>query len=226
MSLTQVRAFVRAHMDLDATDLPDLLLDAWTADSYRRIIRSTRNRPQFEVSTTLALVSGTADYAFPTVVSGSITDTLEDITNITANLQVLEWISEADLVTMLASGTTTGQPAWFNTWGRAIHLFPTPSANATATVRGRRKPRFTWLTTPTEVIDLPDDYEGPLLSWVLCEAFKQQNDTASAGNYAQDFQVKLDEINASIINMPPVTPLILNGGTAKSRRTTLLPFGF
>ena len=210
-------------MDLDATDLPDLLLDTWTADSFRRIIRSTRNWPQLEVSTTLPVINGTADYAYPAVAT---VDILEDVTSVTANLQVLEWVPESDLVTLLASGTTTGQPAWFSTWGNAIHLFPTPSASTTATVRGRRKPRFTWLTVPTEVIDLPDDYEGPLLSWVLCEAFKQQNDTASAGNYAQDFQVKLDEINASIVNMPPVTPIILNGGRTKSRRTTLLPFGF
>lgn len=200
---TQVRAHVRLYFDLDATDLPDALVDSWTLDAFRRIIRSSSNWPHLETVGSLAIVAGTFSYTKP----------METVNLIQASSNMLTWIPESEIARRRSGGTSSGNPLFFTIFGDQIQLWPTPRIAETAVVYGSRAPTTSWYTTPTSVIDLPDDYEGPLLSWVLCETAKQQNDFSAAGGFASDFTVKLAEINSAFHGSPNAVPLVVNGGS-------------
>ena len=62
-TLEQLRTYVRQHLDLDQSELPNELIDVWARDASTKIARTRKRWPFLETSWTLTTVASTRDYA-------------------------------------------------------------------------------------------------------------------------------------------------------------------
>ena len=206
MTLQEIRDYARTHADVDDTDVPNLLIDRWIVDGYRRIIRSRKRWEHLEANKTLTLVAGTQSYDVPTKT--------DSILAVYFAGRSISYASHQEMTKAFQNSTNRSDPLFWSQWGTKLYFWPTPQTGGSADIQAIRQPDFDWLNSPSGLPDLPDDYQSPLLAWVLSETYKHANDFFAAGNFAQDFVSILNELNMSENDDPLYTPKILNGGTS------------
>lgn len=202
-TLAQIRSYVRLHTDTDETDVPDELLDAWIADGYRTILRSRKRWEHLEATKTVTLVAGTREYSMPAGTDVVVAAFFDE--------RALSFESHKAMTELFPTTSARGVPRYWSQWAGKIYFWPAPTVGGTATLHVIREWDKDWILnggTP----DLPSDYEGPLLKFVLAEGYKHANDFVAGQNYMADFVMLLNELNSSENQEPMFSPIIMGGG--------------
>lgn len=217
MTLQEIRNFVRTHMDLDSTELPDSMLDVFIRDGSKRIERHRNRWPFYESSWTLPTVAGTASYATdaaPFVTAGNV---MRDITEIRTPTLLLQWLGLDDAHRRFPlSNTGTGTPLYFTKYATSLTMHPTPGSALSYTVVGYREPADWMATGAGATPDMPADLHHTLALWALGRSYAQQEDTDLGQFYLEMHQDELERFARSLETMPPSQPLVLNGRVMSS----------
>ena len=131
MNLQQMRDLVRAQLDLDDTDLPDVLLDAYIQEGYDRVLELEQRWPFFEVRWSVYVpAEGEVEMPDDAAYIEMLIDSAGRILpRIPARLAVMSFPP---------GNTPTGSPAYWSRINRSIVLVP---ASSQAKPRARRYTR-------------------------------------------------------------------------------------
>jgi hypothetical protein len=204
-TLPQLKAHVREHMDLDATELPDSLLDFFAREGSERI-RASRDRwAHFETSVTFATVADQQEYDLTTIAAD-----IDQISAIRASDRSLSWLGP-DMAerTFTEDSSSTGDPHWFAQWGSDLLLYPTPGSVETLTVRYVRT-MIDWVAANTSP-DLPPQFHNAVRLWMLGAAYNQQEDPEMGIMYLDMFNDEVVRLLRVTDNVPSPQPLVVNG---------------
>lgn len=124
MNLQQMRDLVRTQLDLDDTDLPDVLLDAFLQEGYDRVVGLEQRWPFFEVMWSIVLdANGTAVLPIDVLV----------IEQLVVGNYALRQIDLRWAIGMFGATTPSGTPTYWSILNRQLKVWPMPPTNAAAT---------------------------------------------------------------------------------------------
>lgn len=215
MNVGDIMTFVRDTMDVDNTDLPDSIIEAHLKDGFQRIYNLDRRYPFFEVSYTLNTVADQRAYALSSIGSGDLREVISvvDTSSSGRRLELLSY-EEAEQ-TWIGSTDTPSRPDYVALWDDSIHLFPKPETVYPLSVRGYRKPSYTWVTNHGVEIDIDEVFHYPLAYYAISRAYQRQEDTEMSAVYKQSFDEGVALARQNIKAVPSYNPLILNGGSVR-----------
>jgi len=201
-----VRAYVRSYLDLEVDDLSDALIDTWSFEGFRRIIRARQAWPAYEATTSFT-TDGATDYAIPHREVRAVFDNeygplmMEDFS--TAQRRYRAW-------------TGGGRPRGYSVWANRLHLWPAAVAGRTYIVSGYRTPIDPRTGGAGATFDLPhEDAADILVSWVMHKAYLQQDEPELAQLHKAEFDEGLAILSKDETDAPTGVPVVLNG----ARRT-------
>lgn len=215
-TLGQMITYVRDHMDLGEDDLPNSLLVAWAREASMKIARAKHNWPFLEWRCEFPVTNGTSLYSLTDVTDG--TYTVDEIVSVIGDTLRLHWISRDTAEQKFERGTTsTGVPYWFSVWGNNLEFWPTPSADASLTIRGYRKP-LDWAVNADgagnleATPDFPDEFHDAIRLYMLGCAFLQQEDVELANSHFQSYEDELNRLKKTFGESPHHGPFVIGGG--------------
>jgi hypothetical protein len=219
MSLAEMRAFVREHLDSDEDELPNSLLDRFFADGSSRVEGRIRRATFRAVEYTLTTVADQREYdldAESSLISPAPLASIDAIQGPSYELK------PADHRKMRArfpeNSDEPSAPVWFTMLGRTLHLWPTPSEVAAYTVMGARQ-GVDWIAT-NAAPDFPEQLHELIAWWGLNRAYGFLDDPEMAAFYRDEFDREL-RIRASDYTLAnDAQPFVLNGGTSPWRAGT------
>jgi len=131
VNLQQMRDLVRTQLDLDDTDLPDTLLDAYIQEGYDRVLELEQQWPFFEFEWDVQFAAdGTAQMPVDCRHISMMIDPAG---------QLLDRVSDRAAVMAYPPGQGgTGNPTSWTRLNRALHIFPAPGAVTTMHLTGYR----------------------------------------------------------------------------------------
>jgi hypothetical protein len=125
-TLEQLRVYVRQHLDLDESEIPNALLDVWARDATIKISRTRKRWPFFEASWTLNTVAGQRDYPLD-----DFDPDCDEITSIVRNDRRLVFMGRDEAeAAYLPYQTSSGFVTFYNIWGNTLRLYPTVTARS------------------------------------------------------------------------------------------------
>lgn len=210
LTLTSLRLMVRNISDLDTTDLSNATLDDFAREGFQRIVALERRWPFYETTYTFNTVAGTRAYTIATV---------GDIREVTS---VIDTSTGGNRLTMIAHddaegiwlGTTDARarPLFYTVWANQVHLYPKPDAVYAMSLRGYRKPLYTWLTTITTDIDADEWFHSLLAYFILARIYQRQEDPELSAMYMQSFEEGVAMARRDLMAPPSAQPMIMSGG--------------
>lgn len=207
-TLDQMRVYVRQHLDLDESELPNALLDVWARDASVKIARTRKRWPFFETSWTITTTSGVSDYLL-----SALSPKCDEITSIVRNDRRLMFMGRDEAeAAYLPYQTTQGFVTFFNVWADTLRLYPTPSMADTLYVRGYRKVNDWVADGAGAVPDFPDDFHDAIRLYLLAMAYMQQEDPEMAQQFIGAFNGEMDVLKKQYGDTPGAYPLVLGGG--------------
>ena len=210
------RDFVRTYMDVEAEDVPDLLIDGWLIDAVQIIRQREVGWPCYQANGSFTTVADTQAYAIPLTSVGA---TWRDITMIIGPWEPLQRMSHraAEDVYFVPTGVTafSGYPEAFSIWNDQIYIWPAPNDAYTMTVRGYRNLK-NWYVGGDSVPDVPDQFEPALRDWMLSEAMLHSQDAELAANFKSKFDEKLGVLLEDQLRPSRFSPYV-KGGRGRGR---------
>jgi len=207
-NLDQLRIYVRQHLDLDESEVPNDLLDVWARDATIKIARTRKRWPFFETSWTLTTVNDQQDYSLSAFVPY-----VDEITSIVRNDARLRYLGRDEAeAAYLPYQTNNGSPEFFNFWGDNLRLYPTPAGGDVLYLRGYRKVED-WVADGSGAEpDFPDDFHDAVRLYLLGMAYLQQEDPEMAGQFINAFNAEMELLKKQYGDTPGPYPLVLGGG--------------
>lgn len=225
MNLTDIRAFVRDHLDVDDEELPNSLLDRFIIDGADRIERASvalGGRWSFR-QVTYAFNSASTQQAYSLDTTSGLGGAgiiplalVEDVRGPTYSLTPSD--HRAQRARYSTSAASTGTPRWFSTWGRSLYLWPTPSGAEAFQVSGYRQGND-WVST-NAAPDFPDEFHELIATWALTRSYIQQDDPEMAAFLRDEFAHTLKERAAPYIYGDDQQPFALNRSSSTQQITT------
>lgn len=210
MTLTQVRTMVRDISDLDATDIPNSIIDNAAKEAFQRIVVLERRYPHYQDTLTLTTVANQRAYTISTI--GDIREviSLVDTASDGNRLTMIPYDDAEDIY--LGNTDQPSRPFFYAIWDGALHLYPKPDIVYTITVRAYRNPLYTWVADPTLNIDI-DDYFHLLISYfVLARVYQRQEDPELSAMYMRSFEEGVAMVRRDLMKTPSARPLLYSGG--------------
>lgn len=202
-TLDDFRSFIRTVADLDATELPNVLVDQWIREAAEKVQRHKNNWPFYQASWTVATVAGTQAYDIPTI--GSI----DEIESIVASNRLLEGVGYGAARRSFPPPIPSGPPVVWTRWGSDLLLFPIPSGVETLTIYGYKSPTDWVADGAGGTPDTPAEFDQVILDWATGTMFAQQEDTALAVSYWDKANLRLVELEDAYNDLPP-SPIVYN----------------
>lgn len=207
-TLDQLRRYVRQHLDLDESEVPNDLLDVWARDATIKIARTRKRWPFFESSWTLSTVAGQADYPI-----SSLSPDVDEITSVVRNNLRLSYLGRDEAeAAYLPYQTSNGRVEFFNVWGSSLRLYPTPSGVETLNLRGYRKVSDWVADGAGGTPDFPDDFHDAVRLYLLAMAYMQQEDPEMASQFINAFNAEMELLKKQYGDMPGPYPVVIGGG--------------
>lgn len=210
MSLADVRTTVRDISDLDATDIPNSIIDNAVKEAFQRIVALERRYPKYQESYTFNTVANQRAY------------TLSAIGDIREVISLVETSSSGSRLTMipydnaeeiwLGNTDTASRPYFYAIWDGALHLYPKPDAVYSITVRAYRNPVYTWMSNTSEAIDLDEWFHILLAYFALGRVYQRQEDPELSQMYMRSFEEGVAMARRDLMKTPSARPLLLSGG--------------
>lgn len=207
MNLQQIRDFVRGHMDIEAEDLPDAVLDVMIREGSKRVERAENRWPFYAKRWTYETVDGTDEIDFSEVASD-----IESIQSIKGPRWVLQFVGQDYAAGRWPDNVTSeGEPTHWGVEYETLYLWPTPDDAYSLTIRGYRTPTDWVANGAGAEPDLPNDLHNTVAMWALARAYEQQDDPEMASIFERKFADEINLFRRRINDTPPAQPLVLNG---------------
>ena len=214
LTVAEFRTQIRDVLDLDASDLPDALLDQFLIQGMRYAQRWNQGLwPEYENTWTFTLTSGVDTYTLTDLASndangyliGNVRDVRSD------DRKSFVYLSRDDFDRQVSrDNTSSGSPSIWSPRGTSIRVFPTPDAAYEIDVFGWRKP-VNWVSEGAGgVSDLPEEFDDAILAYALGMAYAQQDEGQTSVFWLNLADVHLVQLEDAVDQMPPVD-LVMNG---------------
>lgn len=195
LTRTEIRAFVRDHLDVDDQELPDTLLDFFINDGHFRIDNYSDQWSFRDVEYEFDSEADVAAY--------DVSSALLRVTGITAPLARIVDISSADdgiipqadhhqMRRRFSGSTESATPRWWSRRGNDVYLWPTPSAVVTYTIDGYRRSDNSWISDDDEP-DFPEEFHELIGWYALSRGYAQQDDLEASTFFRNEFAQQLKE---------------------------------
>lgn len=210
MSLADVRTMVRDISDLDATDIPNSIIDNAVKEAFQRIVALERRYPKYQESYTFNTVANQRAYTLSTI--GDIREiiSLVETSSSGSRLTMIPYDNAEEI--WLGNTDTASRPYFYAMWDGALHLYPKPDAVYSITVRAYRNPVYTWLSNTNEAIDLDEWFHVLLAYFALARVYQRQEDPELSQMYMRSFEEGVAMARRDLMKTPSARPLLLSGG--------------
>lgn len=224
-TLNQLRIYVRQHLDLDESEVPDDLLDVWARDATIKISKTRKRWPFLEASWTLNTVAGQRDYDITSL--ALFNPAVDEIVSVVRNDRRLIFMGrdEAEEAYLPFQSNSNGFVSYYNVWGDMLRLYPTPSSVDVLDIRGYRKVDDWVADGAGAVPDFPEDFHDAIRLYLLGMAYMQQEDPEMASQFIAAFTSEMDLLKKQYGDAPGAYPLVLGGGP-RVRRPGRLHYPF
>jgi len=224
-TLDQLRRYVRQHLDLDESEVPNDLLDVWARDATIKVSRTRKRWPFFETSWTLTTVAGQSDYDLTDL--NVFDPAVDEIVSIVRDDRRLIFMGrdEAESAYLPFQSNSDGYVSYYNVWGNNLRLYPTPFGADVLNLRGYRKVDDWVAGGAGATPDFPDDFHDAIRLYLLGMAYMQQEDPEMASQFLAAFTSEMDLLKKQYGDAPGAYPLVLGGGP-RVRRPGRLHFPF
>lgn len=217
MTAATLRSTVRDITDLNATDLPDSLLNLFIRDGYYRILDLEQRWTFLETSFDITTVVNQRAYTIADLTADPIASvvSITDAKGVGKRLEMVGY--DTAETTYLGTYDTAGDPLFYSVWQGQIHLFPKPKTVRTLKARGYREP-IDWATTGG-AIDATPNLHFALVYYACSRIYQRFEDGAMAEVYKRAFDegVQLAKLNISKPTSHAYT--VLSAGRTKGRPT-------
>lgn len=210
-TLADFRTDIRTHLDLDDSDLPDVLVDEFIRDGAVLVQYHKTQWPWHAAEWSLAVTAGTQEYAITaaTNTDSYVLDQIRLVRDADGNrLRLLEHD-----VSSGADGT--GTPSGYRIFGGMLSLDRNPSADMTLKILGYREPTDWVADGATATPDTPTVFEGVIRKWAIGLAYAHQEEGATASYWMDSAQFELDRLTKRFNDLPP-EQLVMNSRGIKS----------
>lgn len=211
--LSQFRELIRLTLDLDATDLPDTLVDEWVRDGATRAQTHRQEWPFFEHDWTFTGVSEQSTYTLADI-QGADPEAIAEIRQVRGPSWDLRWqdIATRDRYRSRDSDST-GSPSYWSQWSNGdVVLDPAPdNSTDTFAVRGFQKPKDWVADGASGVSDMPVEFDTPILNWALGRAYAQQDEPSTSLYYADMADLRLSELTRYYDDPSPAVSVTMGG---------------
>ena len=208
-NLQQLRDYIRLHLDLDAEEIPNTMLDFWARDASIKISRTRKRWPFFETSWTLVTTPNERDYPLTT----SFDPVPDEITSIVRDDRRLRYLGRDEAeAAYLPYQIDTGFVTYFNVWNNTLRLYPKPTFADTLHVRGYRKVND-WVADGSGAEpDFPEEFHDAIRMYMLAQAYLQQEDPEMFQQFMSSFDAEMRLLAKQYGDTPGPYPLVLGGG--------------
>lgn len=213
MSTTaELTQFVWDVMDLEEVDLPAALVRQFMRDGFDRIINLERRWPFYEESYTLNTTASQRDYPISSIGAGDLREVVSILDNSSAgNRLTITSIDDAEALWHGSFDVPT-RPLFYTVWSDTIKLYPKPDAVYPLSVRGYRKPSYTWVTDTSLEPDLDYRFHTALAYYAISQAYKRQEDSEMTNQYKQSFDEAVQLAKLELMRPPSHRPMIMSRG--------------
>lgn len=208
----ELTRFVWDVMDLDEADLPAALIRQFMRDGFDRIINLERRWPFYESSYSLSTTPSQRDYPVSSIGAGDLREVVSILDNSSAGNRLnITSIDDAEALWHGSFDVPT-RPLFYTEWGDTIKLYPKPDAVYPLSVRGYRKPSYTWVNDTTLEPDLDYRFHTALAYYAISQAYKRQEDSEMTGQYKQSFDEAVQLAKMELMRPPSHRPMIMSRG--------------
>lgn len=203
MNLNQIRVFVRTQLDLDETDLPDILLDLYVQDGYDHIISLENRWPFFETTWSVAI---------PTGLGATLPVDADTIESLIAPGGRRMWRVDPRWGEDNFGGDTTGGTSrYWSQINRTITLYPPSASDLVCYARGFRKPTDWIAGGASAEVDADTRLHLPICWYACSVGYAQQEDEVLEATYLNRFHEAANIAHTAVMRPWPGSPRILNG---------------
>lgn len=185
MTVLELREYVRDHLDSDALELPDTLLDVYRVEGTDRFQLGSQRWSFFENEFTFSTTASDQTYPLSgfTVATTSPVGTavLREVMAVEGPQWVLDPLGHEEARSRFASSDSTGRPRWWSQYGSTLYLWPVPVGIESMRVRGYRGPVVT--SASSDYPDLPGEFHVLIGQWMLARAYQQMDDDRMANQF-------------------------------------------
>jgi hypothetical protein len=206
-TLQELRDQVRVHMDLDASELPNGVLDTFAREASNRIEAAHKRWPFRRVVWSLGTIPEQSDYS----IVGDIGPDVRQIQAVSGGWGPLFVMGrdDADAVWPRDRVSTSHRPMAWSVWGDVLRLYPTPAEAAVLEVRGYDTV-LDWVSggagaTP----DFPQAFHNTVFLWMLARAYAQQEDDQFSVFYLDLYNDELARLGQQWNESSPSTPIVI-----------------
>jgi hypothetical protein len=182
VNLQQIREMVRTQLDLDETDLPDVLLDQYVRDGYQRMMNLETRWPTFEVVWPVSALAGATAVQQPD-------DALEVDSVMGADGYPLQRVDRRWAEGMFnLVNPESGSPRFWFKLGVQLYLLPVPSTDQPLSIYGWRRP-LDWVADgASAVVDADERLHLPIVWYCCSTGYAQQEDEVLEATYMNRFK--------------------------------------
>lgn len=239
-TVQNVRDYVRSFVDLDPTDVPDDLVDAWTQEAYDDLVGVDPRWPWFEFGgqdasnqVSITLAHGQQNYSLPTVNDqnngNACTVNPKRVLAVQGQHWELKYVGQTELESLYTPQflSFTSEPYYWSEWGNTgITIWPVPNGTYTLNIRGYRDPCDFIGLGAGGIIDGPPEFGTAIQQYVLSSTWAQQSDLQQSAYWMQNYMAAKDRIHKNLISAPLAESFVLNGGRGMSDIPPTLRFPF
>ena len=208
MNRNEFVSAMRQQTDLDEVDLSDSMAYMFLQEGFERTTAQRRHWPFYEsvwsysvAADDASLVLGTEVAEIASVMSSAVSQRLSYVDHDFAEQ---------------AYSRPFGQTAAFSIWGGKMFLWPGSNSATTLTVRGWRRPLYSWLTDTALEADLDERLHSPLLHYATALVYAQQEDLELESQYMRRWSAGVEDAAKDIVRPPTYRPIVLNGGEGQN----------
>lgn len=210
-----IRSAVRSIMDLDATDLPDSIINLYMRDGYQHIINLERRWRFLEHSFSFNAVVGQRSYNIDQITAQPLREIISIVINDTTGNR-LELVSFDEAESRYTGALDTpNRPLFYAVWNDQLHLFPKPDYPYVLNVRAYRDP-IDWVTGNTYV-DAAESLHFPIVYYIVSRVYQTQENMQMAQMYKQSFDETVSIARKDLTRPDSAAPLVLSGGKTGHR---------
>lgn len=206
-------SLVRTTTSLDTeSDLPTSLIRTYIKDGYEKIINTERRWPFFETIYTISTTTNQRSYPLSAIGSGDLREVTSVVdTSVAGNRLSLIPMEEAERIWNGAMDVAM-RPMYYLVWGYELKLYPKPSTVYPLSIRGYRKPSYTWVNDSSTQIDCDDRLHTALAYYAISQVYRRQEDPEMARDYMSLYNENVQVASKDIMRVPSQRPMIMAGG--------------
>jgi len=199
-TVSDLTIIVRDITDLDSVDLPLSLIQQYMKDGFQRIINLERRWPFLQETYSMNTVVNQREYPISGIGSGDLREVISMVDNSTSGNRLT--LTSTDYAEAMWNGSldTPSRPLHYTLWGDTISLYPKPDAVYPITVRGYRKPSYTWLA---------------IAYYAISQSYKRQEDNEMSAMYKQSFDEAVSLARREIMRPDSHRPMVLSKGATR-----------